>query len=73
LTAKVIVLGTMQWRQIEQKNPEPGQDSQYMNRLSVDVYGENMLVMKNEEDGGFDELYCCNRRKIFLLFLLYSL
>ncbi len=59
----------MQWRNIEQKNPKPGQNSEYINRLSVDVFGDHMLAMKNEEDGGFDQLYCCNRRKRFCFIL----
>ena len=59
----------MQWRKIEQYDPEPGQNSIFINRLSVDIYGNFMLVLKNELEGGCDRLYCCDRRKPFLFYL----
>ena len=53
----------MKWRKIEQKEPNPGQDSEFFGRFSADVYGDNLLILKNEAKDESDKLYYCNRRK----------
>jgi len=53
----------MKWKKIEQKDPKPGQDSEFFGRFSTDVYGDNLLVLKNETEDQHDKLYCCNKRR----------
>ena len=61
---------SMNWRKIEQSDPQPGQNSKFSGRLSVGVYGDHLLVFKNEKRDEYDRLYCCNRRRnLFCLFL----
>jgi len=39
----------MEWGKIEHKDPQSGQGSTFRGRLSVDVYGNQMLVLKNDK------------------------
>ena len=63
-------LESMRWREIKEEDLQSGQDSEFIDRLSVDVYGDHLLVMKNESENGYDRLYCCNRRRPFFCLLL---
>ncbi len=61
----------MQWRKIEQTDLKPGQDPKEIeqsSKLDVNIYGDNILVLKREPSSAY-KLYCCNRRKyLFIVF-----
>jgi len=62
---KLLSLESMKWRKIEQSGTStPGQDSTFFERLSTDIYGDNLLILKNETKDESDQLYCCNRSRL---------
>ncbi len=50
----------MEWRKIDKYGPNrPDQGSTFFGRFSADLYGDNLLVLKNEAKDESDKLYCC--------------
>ena len=58
----IISQESMKWRKIKQKDSHPGLDSTVFYRFSADVYGNHLLILKNEAENEVDKFYYCNRR-----------